>query len=408
VAIFGDSAGIFLSQKNLVQDFRFSFTTGFELRTSKNTMAASPSASISEMYPVSMLAHALTTETCRDSVTDSPIAEVVREGLLCSPKRLPPWLFYDASGSLLFDRITELPEYYLTRLERGLLAAHAGEMIATAADGERLRMVELGAGSADKTRTLLAAALAHQGTVEYLPVDVSETALKSACERIEDELPGVLAAPVVADYTREWAIPDQDAGERQLLIWIGSSIGNFEPEAAVELLRRINATMQPGDGLLLGADLAPVEVAPEEDTVIPAGCKCVEELVAAYDDAAGVTAAFNRNLLVRLNRELGAEFEPEGFAHCAVWNRAESRMEMHLESREAQSVWIEALEMEVCFAAGERLHTENSYKYTAEQVAGMMALAGFPVERHWLAGGEAGPMKDRDGAWFGVMLGRKG
>jgi uncharacterized SAM-dependent methyltransferase len=193
-----------------------------------------------------------------------------------------------------------------------------------------------------------------------------------------------------------------------MLLWIGSSIGNFEPEAAVELLRRINATMQPGDCLLLGADLAPLDPEMLEGAPMPAGCKSVEELKAAYDDAAGVTAAFNRNMLVRLNRDLGAEFDPESFAHRAVWNPIDSRMEMHLESREEQSIWIEALEMKVNFAAGERLHTENSYKYTAEQIAGMMALAGFPVERHWLAGGEAKPMKDRDGAWFGVMLGRKG
>jgi len=338
---------------------------------------------------------------------DPAIRDLVLEGLTRSPKQLPPWLFYDEAGSLLFDEITALPEYYLTRLERSLLAAHAGEMIAAAAAGERLRMVELGAGSADKTRTLLSAAIAHQGAVEYLPVDVSETALTIACERIESELPAVLAVPVVTDYTRDWAIPEQETPERQILLWIGSSIGNFEPEAAVELLRRINGTMQPGDCLLLGADLAPLDPKMLEGAPMPDGCKRVDELVAAYDDAAGVTAAFNRNMLVRLNRDLGAEFDPDSFAHRAVWNPVDSRMEMHLESQVDQSIWIEALDCKVHFAAGERLHTENSYKYTAEQVAGMMALAGFPVERHWLAGGEATPMKDRDGAWFGVMLGRK-
>jgi len=337
-------------------------------------------------------------ETPGETPVQSPIAETVRAGLVRIPKQLPPWLFYDEAGSLLFDQITELPEYYLTRMERELLAAHAGEMIAAAAGDQKLRLVELGAGSADKTRTLLAAALAHQGSVEYLPVDVSATALEIACRRIEAELPGVTTAPLVADYTASWAIPEQPDGERQLLIWIGSSIGNFEPEAAVEVLRCIHQTMQPGDALLLGADLAPYQ----GDEAAP-GCKCVDELIAAYDDADGVTAAFNRNLLVRLNRELGAEFDPEAFEHRAVWNRAESRMEMHLESPEAQSVWIEALEMNVPFTAGERLHTENSYKYTSEQVAGLMALAGFPVEQHWLAGSE----KDPDGAWFAVMLGRK-
>jgi L-histidine N-alpha-methyltransferase len=355
--------------------------------------AAYPSLAPPEVCPELMLAATLT-----NIAPVSPIAEIVREGLLRTPKQLPPWLFYDQAGSLLFEQITDLPEYYLTRMERDLLTAHAGDMISAAADGHRLRLVELGAGSADKTRTLLAAALAHQGAVEYLPVDVSETALDIACRRIEAELPGVETTPVVADYTVSWATPDQQGPGRQLLLWIGSSIGNFEPEAAVEVLRRIHLTMRQGDCLLLGADLAP---ALETETVT--GCKHVEKLVAAYDDAAGVTAAFNRNLLVRLNRELGAEFDLEDFQHRAVWNPAESRMEMHLESRIAQTVWIESLEMEVRFAAGERLHTENSYKYTPEQVAGLMALAGFPVERHWLAGAGQGV----EGAWFAVLLGRK-
>jgi L-histidine N-alpha-methyltransferase len=353
--------------------------------------------------PETTLAASLTADISVTSTAVSPIAEIVREGLSRSPKQLPPWLFYDEAGSLLFEEITCLREYYLTRLEREIFRSHAGEMIAAAADGHRLRLVELGAGSADKTRTLLTAALVHQSAVEYLPVDVSETALEMACRRIEEELPGVATTPVVEDYTISWSVPDGNGDGRQLLLWIGSSIGNFEPEAAVELLRRIHDTMRPGDGLLLGADLAPVE-----GIEIPEGCKCVPELIAAYDDADGVTAAFNRNLLVRLNRELGAEFNPEAFLHRAVWNRTASRMEMHLESCEEQSVWIAALEAEVRFAAGERLHTENSYKYTAEQVAGLMALAGFPVERHWLADGRASSVADPAGAWFAVMLGRKG
>ncbi len=319
---------------------------------------------------------------------EQTLADVVRAGLQLTPKQLPPWLFYDEAGSLLFEEITRLPEYYLTRMERGILTASAGAMIRAAAGGMRIRLVELGAGSADKTRLLLAAALAHQGAVAYQPVDVSETALTAACERIAAELPGVETEPILADYTAGWGLAeDLNAGERQLLLWIGSSVGNFEPERAVELLARINGTMRPGDGLLLGVDLAPA-----------AGGKSEAELVVAYDDAAGVTAAFNRNVLVRLNRELGAEFEPEGFAHRAEWNAVESRMEMHLESRAAQRVWMDALEMEVEFAAGERLHTENSYKYGLDGAAELMARAGFPVVNRWL---------DAEG-WFAVMLGRKG
>lgn len=314
------------------------------------------------------------------------LAGIVRDGLGCNPKRLPPWLFYDEAGSELFEAITRLPEYYLTRLEREIFAAHAFSMINTASDGKHLRLVELGAGSADKTRTLLAAALARQGGVRYVPVDVSETALEVACRRIEAELPGVDAMPVVADYTTGWFEEDRAEHERQLLLWIGSSIGNFEPVAAVELLRRIQATMHTGDALLLGVDLAPSDEG-----------KCVGELLAAYDDEAGVTGEFNKNLLVRLNRELGADFDLDAFAHWAEWNADASRIEMHLESLRKQRVRIEHLGQEFEFGAGERIHTENSYKYTVEGAAVLMERAGFPVEQRWT---------DSSG-WFAVMLGRK-
>jgi dimethylhistidine N-methyltransferase len=354
--------------------------------------------------------------------SDSSLSEIVREGLSSVPKRLPPWLFYDEAGSLLFEQITCLQEYYLTRLERSLLAAHAGEMIAAAGEGRRLRLVELGAGSADKTRTLLSAALARQGTVEYRPVDVSATALEAARERIEAELPGVSTVPVVADYTAAWEMPEEDGAigpgaTRDLLLWIGSSIGNFEPEAAVELLARINRAMRPGDGLLLGVDLAP-EADDSAAVSDGAGCKRAEGLVAAYDDAAGVTAQFNCNMLVRLNRELGGDFDLDQFAHRAVWNSADSRMEMHLESLCDQWVRLESIDLDVHFAAGERLHTENSYKYTTGGIARLMERAGFPVVERWLAG-EAGDSLGRGGTaqsgtanqgdmpWFAVLLGQK-
>jgi L-histidine Nalpha-methyltransferase len=360
---------------------------------------ATPLPSLVENCPESMLA-ALAIDSARHANLDANLAAIVHHGLACQPKQLPPWLFYDEAGSLLFDEITQLPEYYLTRLEREILAAHAGEMLATASSGEQLRLVELGAGSADKTRLILAAAIERQGSVRYLPVDVSASALELACRRIEAELPHVHTEPVVADYTRDWHLPgqvqDQIQGqaqnegstqaERQLLLWIGSSIGNFEPEAAEELLCRINATMKPGDGLLLGVDLAPA-----------AGGKCVGELLAAYDDEAGVTAQFNSNMLVRLNRELEANFDLEGFSHWAEWNAQASRMEMHLESLREQWVRLEALKLEVHFAAGERLHTENSYKYTREGIAALMERAGFPMVESWTDEGE----------WFAVMLGRK-
>jgi dimethylhistidine N-methyltransferase len=308
------------------------------------------------------------------------VASAVEEGLASQPKRLPPWLFYDAAGSELFEQITELPEYYLTRTERAILATHADRMIAQAADRRRLRIAELGAGSASKTRLLLAAAARRQGVVVYEPLDVSMSALEVARERIEREIPGVEVAPRLVDYAHELDLEPSDAGERRLVLYIGSSIGNFEPEAAAMLLRRIHASLQPGDGLLLGVDLV------KEDSI----------LRAAYDDAAGVTSAFNRNLLTRLNRELGAEFDAETFAHRAVWNAAESRMEMHLESRVAQSVRVAGLGLDVNFRAGERIHTENSYKYWPGQAEAMLGAAGFAPVESWM---------DAQG-WFAVCLGR--
>jgi L-histidine Nalpha-methyltransferase len=331
---------------------------------------------------------------------------VVLEGLASQPKRLPPWLFYDETGSRLFDEITERPEYYLTRTERGIFAANAERMIARAAgslknatsgngsgnkqfsdNSGRLRITELGAGSADKTRLLLAAAVASQGTVVYEPLDVSASALESARERIEREIAGVTVVPQVMDYTHGPALELEplEANERRLVLYIGSSIGNFEPLEAERLLKRLRAGLRAGDGLLLGVDLVK-----DEST-----------LLAAYDDFAGVTAAFNLNMLARLNRELGADFDLESFEHRAIWNGALSRMEMHLESRIAQRVrlgWLEldGQDFEVEFAEGESIHTENSYKFRPGQAEEMMAGAGFAPVESWT---------DERG-WFGVCLGR--
>jgi L-histidine N-alpha-methyltransferase len=315
---------------------------------------------------------------------DERVSEAVREGLTSRPKRLPAWLFYDDEGSRLFDAITELPEYYLTRTERGILAANAAEMIAQAAAGARLRIVELGAGSADKTRVLLKAATELQGAVLFEPVDVSASALDGARQRIELEIPGVTVAPRVMDYTdgdsSRLHLGPVDCRDRRLVVYIGSSIGNFEPHQAAKLLRRVRAGLRTGDCFLMGVDQA------KEDSI----------LLAAYDDEAGVTAAFNRNLLVRLNRELDAEFEPEAFAHCALWNGTRSRIEMHLRSRHAQRIQLGALGMTVDFAAGESIHTENSYKYQPGQAQALLAEAGFRTEATWT---------DERG-WFAVCLGR--
>ncbi|MGA2808618.1 MAG: L-histidine N(alpha)-methyltransferase [Terracidiphilus sp.] len=313
------------------------------------------------------------------------VAAAAREGLSARQKRLPPWLFYDEAGSRLFDRITELHEYYLTRTERGILAAQAGAMIAQAADGDgsgpvRLRIAELGAGSADKTRLLLKAAIERQGTVVYEPVDVSATALEAAQERIEREIPGVGFAPRVMDYTHGLDLEPCGPGERRMVLYIGSSIGNFDPHEAARLLAGVRAGLQPGDTLLLGVDLA----------------KDIRTLLAAYDDTAGVTAAFNLNLLARLNRELGADFDLEAFAHRARWNGQESRIEIHLVSLSKQRVRLSALDLEVEFAEGETIHTENSYKYTPGQAEAMLTAAGFAPVETWTDARK----------WFVVCLGR--
>jgi L-histidine Nalpha-methyltransferase len=332
-------------------------------------------------------------------VVQKRVAEAVREGLTAYPKRLPPWLFYDEAGSRLFDEITERPEYYLTRTERGILARHADAMIARAAgligaghtgnglngNGKngrgksRLRIVELGAGSADKTRLLLKAAVALQGTVVYEPVDVSSTALEAAKERIEREIPGVTVMPRVEDYCHQFEL-EPATGERRLVLYIGSSIGNFEPWEAEQLLERVRAGLNPGDGLLLGADLVK-----DEST-----------LLAAYDDAAGVTADFNLNVLARLNRELNAEFELDAFEHKAIWNADASRMEMHLECRSTHRVRLGELDLEVEFREGESIHTENSYKYLPGQTEALLERVGFSPAGSWT---------DELG-WFGVCLGR--
>jgi dimethylhistidine N-methyltransferase len=308
------------------------------------------------------------------------IASAVCEGLLSRPKWLPSWLFYDAAGSRLFDQITELPEYYVTRTERAILCDHADEIIARAAGGEALRLVELGAGSADKTRLLLSAAVERQDTVVYEPVDVSATALEEAQERIEREIPGVLVEPRVQDYTRDFTLAAPSPGERRLVLYIGSSIGNFERDEAGRLLEAVRAALVPGDGILLGVDLV----------------KDKATLEAAYDDAAGVTAAFNRNMLIRLNRELGADFEVDAFAHRALWNPSHSRIEMHLESQSPQTVQMAALDLSVDFEAGETIHTENSHKYGPGETEGLLADAGFSPETTWT---------DEKG-WFAVCLAR--
>ncbi|HVX93764.1 MAG TPA: L-histidine N(alpha)-methyltransferase [Polyangia bacterium] len=314
---------------------------------------------------------------------DAAVAEAAREGLLRARKRLPAWLLYDARGSELFEEITRLPEYYLTRTERAVLAEHAGAIVDAA--GGPLEIVELGAGSAVKTRLLLEALLARQRRVRYVPVDVSASALGQA--RVElGGLGGLAFEPVVARYPEELGFLRAPArglrkvADRRLVLFLGSNIGNYDARAAVTLLAAVRRHLAPGDALLVGADRR----------------KSAALLRPAYDDAAGVTAAFNRNVLVRLNRELGATFDLRLWAHVVRWNQRASRVELYLESRAAQRVELAALGARVDFAAGERIHTESSYKLSAARLRGLLARAGLAPERAWLD----------ERRWFGVTLAR--
>jgi L-histidine N-alpha-methyltransferase len=297
----------------------------------------------------------------------SPIAVEVYTGLTAQPKTLSPWLFYDEAGSRLFEEITELPEYYVTRTERQILAQHADEIVSQAAGERELSMIELGAGTATKTGLLLKAGVRLQGRVVYCPIDVSQTALDEARSRLEAELPEVTVEPVVGDYTEGMRQNGAARTGRRLVLYIGSSIGNFSPVDAVEVLRGVRAQLSPGDCLLLGVDMV----------------KDAQTLHAAYDDAAGVTARFNMNVLERINRELGGNFDPRCFRHQARWNAMQSRVEMHLESLVAQKVAIRALDLEVRFGLGETIHTENSYKFTDERVVSLLGKAGFRLRQQW-------------------------
>jgi len=313
----------------------------------------------------------------------TPLGADVYHGLTAPRKSLSPWLFYDAEGSRLFERITELDEYYLTRTERSILSREA-EAILTAAGDERLRIIELGAGTATKTGLLLEAAVRRQGRVVYEPIDVSAAALEEATERIEEEIPGVTVLPRVADYTEGLRCDTEESGpdtprERRMVLYIGSSIGNFDPDEAVQLLRDVREELSPGDCVLLGVDMVKPEAV----------------LIPAYDDAQGVTAEFNRNVLRRINAELGADFDLDHFRHVARWNNSRSRIEMHLESMIEQQVSIAALDLEIGFRRGETIHTENSYKYTPTTVRKLLTNSGFVPAEQW----------HDDQMWFGVFLG---
>ena len=308
------------------------------------------------------------------SVVNDSILDEARLGLTTTSKTLSPWLFYDEAGSDLFEQITQLPEYYLTRTERAIFTAHADEILQRAAGSQLphkiLTLIELGAGTATKTGILLSAAVRLQGSAVYQPVDVSESALAAATKNILTNIPGVTVRCQVADYTREPLPLDRLPNTRTLALYIGSSIGNFDPAAAIKVLTNLRAQLRPGDLLLLGTDLA------------PGAHKSAADLLSAYNDASGTTAAFNLNVLTRLNRDLGADFNVANFRHQACWNPHESRIEMHLESLCPQTVTIPTLHP-IRFAQGETIHTENSYKFTPQSITALLTAAHFTSTQTW-------------------------
>ncbi len=325
-------------------------------------------------------------DTAHTAETEA-VADAARAGLRARPYTLPAWLFYDRRGSELFEQITELSEYYLTRTERALFDRYADEMLQCAAgeDGRELAFLELGAGTATKTGVLLRAAVQRQGQALYVPVDVSASALEEAERSLMTSIPGLSVEPQIANYFTGPIDFRRPGGARMLALYIGSSIGNFDPDDARRLLRHLRAQLRPGDALLLGTDLAPSDRGGADGSEKEG--KSVAMLLAAYDDAAGVTAAFNRNVLERLARELGAKLDITAFRHEARWNRAESRIEMHLRAERPTVIVLpggtvgDAVRAE--FRAGETIHTENSYKYTADALRELLMAGGFQAEQVW-------------------------
>ncbi|MBS1149512.1 MAG: methyltransferase [Myxococcaceae bacterium] len=304
-------------------------------------------------------------------------AKEVRRGLTGSPKSLPPWLFYDAVGTQLFERITGLPEYYPTRTELLILQEMGPQMVRQA--GVPPTVVELGVGSAYKTRVLIEALLELRARATFIPVDVSGEALKLAQQRLEPIFPRLEIHPLRAEYQAALEQIRATAGPK-LVLFIGSSIGNFEPDEALAFLCLVRRALTPGSTLLLGTDLR----------------KPRALLEAAYNDAAGVTAAFNLHLLERINRELGGHFALERFRHAAHFDDEHCRIQMHLQSVQSQQVDIDGLGLRISFEPGERIHTENSYKFTVGGAQALLARAGFENLCSWT---------DPRG-WFGVHLAR--
>ncbi|WP_330257033.1 L-histidine N(alpha)-methyltransferase [Nocardia sp. NBC_00565] len=308
------------------------------------------------------ITHIVDVQLTEEDLSDALRADVLR-GLTGPRKWLPSKWFYDARGSKLFEAITELPEYYPTRTERTLLR-HCADAIAAAA-AEAGELIELGSGSSEKTRLLLTALSTHGSLKSYLPQDVSESALRAAAEWINAEFPALAVHGVVSDFTS--MLPGLPRGGRRIIVLLGGTIGNLTPAERSEFFRCVHDGLEPGEQLLLGVGLV-------TDPAV---------MVPAYDDAAGVTAEFNRNILRVLNNRLGADFEPDRFAHIAVWDAEHEWIEMRLEATADMSVTIADLDLVVDFTAGEQLRTEISAKFRLAGLHAELDAARLGVQHSW-------------------------
>ncbi|WP_030904386.1 L-histidine N(alpha)-methyltransferase [Streptomyces sp. NRRL F-5126] len=302
------------------------------------------------------------TRTLPEDATGAALRADVRAGLTATPKSLPPKWFYDARGSELFEEITRLPEYYPTRAEREILAGRAAEI--ARATGART-LVELGSGSSEKTRHLLDALTGANGLRDYVPVDVSESALTGAAEALLADRPDLRVHALIADFTRSVELPPTE-GPR-LVAFLGGTIGNLLPAERARFLTAVRALLAVGDTLLLGTDLVKDEAV----------------LVRAYDDESGVTAEFNKNVLAVVDRELGADFDPRDFDHVALWDRENEWIEMRLRARRALTVKVPELDLVAHFEPGEEMRTEISAKFRPEGVDAELTAAGFTPARRW-------------------------
>ncbi|MCU1227957.1 MAG: methyltransferase [Acidobacteria bacterium] len=292
-------------------------------------------------------------------------ADDVRRGLTAARKFLLPQYFYDALGSALFNAICELPEYYVTRAETEILNAHAAEI--AEAFQPPVRLVELGSGSGRKTRILIEALLERQPELEYAPLDIDPHILDLSARELTNTYERLRVTPLVGDF-HDPANALSGSANRTIVLFLGSTIGNLDPDEAASLLTNVRGALRSGDALFLGADLR----------------KPLDVLIPAYDDPLGVTAAFNKNVLVRINRELGANFDLAQFLHRATWDENLGRIEMHLVSRIAQRVHIATLGIDVDFAEGESIHTENSHKYDEASLRDLATRGGFNVTKSWM------------------------